>query len=498
MRDDNNLAGPLGSEATSTEDARISSRVIRAVDRVLKETLDCDNATVTAQLCHAISQELLGSSSGSFCEMSTGGDTCTLATCESCVDGAHASGREDTEQAGKGSPHRVLGDACKVVDCRMPCFLLYNELLHSMPSGLAYHRIIRDESGKAVDLEFTEVNPSFERITGIPVGTAAGRNITELLPEIRNDPFDWIGFYDEVVRAAKPVTIEQYSYSLKAWYMVELFPRGPDTLTAIFFDITKQKETEQELRSLNEQLEQRVEEKTHELGRTNAEHESFAYSVSHDLRAPLRSIDGFSRALLEQYFDRLDDNGRHYLDRMRAGAIRMGSLIDDLLKLSRITRRALSPADVNLGQIAKEIMKEIAEREPQRHVNLTVAEDLIAYADAGLIRIALANLLANAWKFTRMRETADIEVSSMSTDKGRVFFVRDNGSGFDMKYSDKLFAPFQRLHSAKEFEGIGIGLATVQRIIHRHGGSVWAESSPEKGATFFFTLKVGGKSDAPK
>ena len=491
MCDEDTLTNPLGEESSGTDDAKASSRVIRAVDRVLKATLDCDNATISAQLCHAISQELVGSPSGCFCDAGTEGGPHTLAACGTCVNEARALGQEDTKVAGDESPDSTIKRMCNVSECKMPCFTLYRELLLNMPSGLAYHRLIRDESGKAVDLEFSEVNPAFERITGIPIGTASGSKITELLPEIKNDPFDWIGYYDKVARTGEPVTIEQYSYSLKAWYMVELFPKDSDTLTAIFFDITKLKATEQELRSLNEELEKRVEEKTRELSAINNELQSFAYSVSHDLHAPLRAVDGFSSVLLEQYSDRLDETGKHYLERMRLGASRMGCLIDDLLNLSRITQHPLAPQDVNLTSLAHEIIDEITGEAPQRPVQFTVADNLVAYADPGLMRVVLTNLLTNAWKFTEMKDPAVIEVSAISDDDDQVFFVRDNGIGFDMQYADKLFAPFQRLQSAEEFQGSGIGLSIVQRIIHQHSGRIWAESSLGHGATFFFTLKAG-------
>jgi signal transduction histidine kinase len=491
MRDDCNLTSPIRNADAGTDRGKISSRVVRAVDRVLKETLHCDNATVSAQMCHAISQELVGSSSGRYCDASPEQELCTLAACESCVDETRASRQEDTEPADSKSPSAMLNRVCNVSDCMMPCFTLYRDLLLNMPSGLAYHRIIRDETGKTVDLEFSEVNPAFERITGIPVGTASGSKITELLPEIKNDPFDWIGFYDDVARTGEPVTIEQYSYSLKAWYMVELFPKDSDTLTAIFFDITKLKATEQELRSLNEELEKRVEEKTRELSAINNELQSFAYSVAHDLHAPLRAVDGFSRVLLEQYSDRLDETGKHYLERMRLGASRMGCLIDDLLNLSRIAQHPLAPQDVNLTSLAHEIIDEITGEEPQRLVQFTVADNLVAYADPGLMRVVLTNLLTNAWKFTEMKDPAVIEVSAISDEDDQVFFVRDNGIGFDMQYADKIFAPFQRLQSAEEFQGSGIGLSIVQRIIHQHSGRIWAESSLGHGATFFFTLKAG-------
>jgi DNA-binding response OmpR family regulator len=221
-----------------------------------------------------------------------------------------------------------------------------------------------------------------------------------------------------------------------------------------------------------------------ELERKNKELEAFSYSVSHDLRAPLRAIDGFSQALLEDYCDRLDRRGREYLGRVRAGARRMGELIDDLLMLSRMERAELHRAKVDLAVVARAVLDDLARREPERRVQVVVAEPLEAEGDGSLLRVLLENLLGNAWKFTCKTEEPHIEVGS----RGEAFFVRDNGAGFDMAYADQLFRPFRRLHDEGSFPGTGIGLATVQRIVERHGGKVWAEAAVSRGATFLFTL----------
>src|SRR5262249_10540688 len=225
-----------------------------------------------------------------------------------------------------------------------------------------------------------------------------------------------------------------------------------------------------------------------ELERANQELEAFSYSVSHDLRAPLRAIDGFSKALHTEYSSHLDEQGRHYLKRVRSATQRMAQLIDDLLGLSRITRVAMSRERVDLTDLARKILGEVAAREPQRKFESVVAEDLVAQADPRLVAVLLENLMGNAWKFTSKQPLSRIEVGQQEREGEAVFFVRDNGAGFNMKYAKKLFTPFQRLHSQDEFEGTGIGLATVQRIVARHGGRVWAEASPGQGAAFFFTL----------
>jgi len=227
-----------------------------------------------------------------------------------------------------------------------------------------------------------------------------------------------------------------------------------------------------------------------ELRGLNREIESFSYAVSHDLRAPLRSIDGFSQILVEDKSEALGEDGRELLGRVRAAAARMGELIDDLLDLSRVGRHEIQAEPVDLGRIATTVVEELRAREPERDVQVSIALDGDpAVGDARLLRVVLTNLLTNAWKFTRERSPAHICVGSDRQSNTTRFFVRDDGVGFDMKYVDKLFGAFQRLHAATEFEGTGIGLATVQRIIHRHGGSVWAEGEVGKGATFYFTLR---------
>jgi PAS domain S-box-containing protein len=253
-------------------------------------------------------------------------------------------------------------------------------------------------------------------------------------------------------------------------------------------DITARRRMEEALRTINEQLELRVEERTAELAAANRELESFAYSVSHDLRAPLRGIDGFTQALVEDYGDKLDERALDYCQRVRKAAGRMGHLIDDLLVLSRITRAEMRFEDVDLSAMATDILALLHEREPERRVRTHVQSGLRTRGDVGLLRILLENLLDNAWKYTHKTNDADIEVGARWENNRQVFLVRDNGAGFDMASAGKLFAPFQRLHSAQEYAGTGIGLATVQRIVARHGGRVTASAHVNQGAVFEFVL----------
>jgi light-regulated signal transduction histidine kinase (bacteriophytochrome) len=248
------------------------------------------------------------------------------------------------------------------------------------------------------------------------------------------------------------------------------------------------REAEQELRQFNAELERRVIERTAHLDVANKELSAFAYTVSHDLRAPLVTIGGFSQALVEDYLQRLDETGQNYVRRIHAEALRMGHLIDDLLRLSRITRAEMKRETVDLSATAEGILAELHERHPDRQVEVAITKGLTAQGDLRLLRVALENLLVNAWKFTGNRAQARIEFGATDKDGERVFFVRDDGVGFDMAYAHKLFTPFHRMHPAEEFPGTGIGLVTVQRIIGRHGGRIWAEGAVEKGATFYFTL----------
>jgi len=333
--------------------------------------------------------------------------------------------------------------------------------------------------------DITYYNPGAERIFGYAFQEVRGKPLTVLMPErlreahrtglaryLATGEARVVGRTVELVGQKRDGAEFPLELSLASW------KRGPAfAFTAIVRDITERKAAEETLRRYAAQLES-----------ANAELEAFAYSVSHDLRAPLRSLDGFSQALLEDYADRLDAQGTDYLRRVRSGSQRMAQLIDDLLNLSRVTRAQMRVGSVDLSALAEGIATELQKSDPSRRVEFAIAPALLAQADPGLLGVVLENLLGNAWKFTGKRLGARIEVGVTPHNGRPTYFVRDNGAGFDMTYADKLFGAFQRLHRSGEFEGTGIGLATVQRIIHRHGGRIWAEAAPDQGATFYFTL----------
>jgi PAS domain S-box-containing protein len=266
-----------------------------------------------------------------------------------------------------------------------------------------------------------------------------------------------------------------------------LMPDG--NLLGMISDITDRKLAEKEIHELNIRLEQRVVERTAELEAANKELEAFSYSVSHDLRAPLRAVDGFSQAVLEDYGPQLPEEGQRYLQTIREGAQRMGTLIDDLLTFSRLSRTPLKKQEVNTSKLVCHVLEGLNSQRQGRQVEIRIGDLPACQGDPALLNQVWVNLLSNALKYTRQRQPAVIEIGCKREQDEDVYFVRDNGAGFDMRYAHKLFGVFQRLHRAEEFEGTGVGLAIVQRVIHRHGGRIWVDAALNRGATFYFTLK---------
>jgi PAS domain S-box-containing protein len=341
-------------------------------------------------------------------------------------------------------------------------------------------------------------NKSAERIFGYTAEEILDQPLTRLMPPRFHEAHEQglkrfitggvsrvIGRTVELAGARKNGEEFPVELSLSTWKMDEKI-----FFTGLLRDITQRRQAEERIQQLNRDLQQRAA----ELEVINRELESFSYSVSHDLRAPLRSIDGFSQALFEDYPDRLDDQGRHYLARVRASTQRMAELIDDLLQLSRVTRAEMRRERVDLSALADSVVTDLRRTEPRRRVEVAIQPGLAAEGDPKLLHVVLQNLLSNAWKFTARTAHPRIEIGMQNQGGDRVFYVRDNGVGFDAAYAGKLFVPFQRLHTEGEFPGTGIGLATVQRIVHRHGGRVWAEGAVNQGATFYFALPSNGNA----
>jgi PAS domain S-box-containing protein len=343
----------------------------------------------------------------------------------------------------------------------------------------------------ATDTEhrITRWNEASERIFGVKAPEAIGKYVRDVIPLVKTYP----GQEEELFKALLEKGYKRNELLLRTprgdiWvntYAQAIKDQGKRYgYITLVEDITERKRAEANLKQALAKLEH----SSARLAATNKELEAFSYSVSHDLRAPLRSIDGFSQALLEDYPDKLDKKGQDYLKRLRAASQKMGELIDSMLKLSRLTRGEINIEEVDLSALTKEIAARLQETQPERQAEFVIEEGLKAQGDPRLLRPMFENLLGNAWKFTARRQPARIEFGATRNGDQPAYFVRDNGAGFDMTYADKLFTAFQRLHDAAEFPGTGIGLATVQRIINRHGGRVWAEGAVGKGATFYFTM----------
>jgi len=342
------------------------------------------------------------------------------------------------------------------------------------------------------DGRFLSLNKATERALGTVRYDALGKNFADfILPEQR----DAFSRFLEASTRHDPVGLGEFvvtgphqraSLELSCHRMNR--PKASVELQVIARDVTERKRAEAEIHRLTNVLENRVVERTAQLEMANKELEAFSYSVSHDLRAPLRAIDGFARILVEENLKTADEDTRYLLEGINKNATRMARLIDDLLQFSRLTRTSLTTGEVNLDELFNSVFQELKALDPERKVEFIISKLPIVYGDEAMLRQVVENLVSNALKYSRTREVARIEVGSRIEGDENIFFVRDNGVGFDMRYAEKLFQVFQRLHSDREFEGTGVGLAIVQRVISRHGGRIWAEAAPDKGATFYFSM----------
>ncbi|MBM4399656.1 MAG: PAS domain S-box protein [Candidatus Cloacimonetes bacterium] len=362
---------------------------------------------------------------------------------------------------------------------------LLQKIIDSAPFGAHTYQLTDDDK-----LIFIAANTSANLILGFDHSPLLGKELLEAFPG--NAGTEIPDAYRMVARTGKSYDNELIEYHegvINGAFEVHALQTGDNMMTAFFQDITQRKQAEEIVQRSHDVLEQLVKQRTKELENAIMELESFSYSVSHDLRAPLRGIDGWNHALVEDCEHLLDDTAKKYIEHIHLETRRMGQLIDDLLKLAHVSKREFTIEKVSLSTLAVSIMTRLRTEDKTRKADIKISPDIFAFGDRNLLETALTNLLDNAWKFTGKNEMTEIEFGTVQKENKRVFFVKDNGAGFDMQYKGKLFGAFQRLHNPTEFPGTGIGLATVQRIIHRHRGEIWAEAKPNQGATFYFTLE---------
>ena len=370
----------------------------------------------------------------------------------------------------------------------------YRSLFENTLEGIAHCKMVYEE-GKPPNFIYLDVNSAFEKLTGLI--NVIGKMVSEVIPGIQQSNPELFEIYGRVAAGGVPEKFETFVSDLKIWFSLSVYQTEDNCFVAIFENVTERKQAEEKIKQLNVNLEQRVAERTAELTAANQELDSFAYAVSHDLRGPLRAMSGFSMAIIEDYGNQLQGEAKIYLDQIEIASRKMAELIDGILALSRSTRGELHHDSIDISALATGLLEELKHGDPERKIEWHVEQNLRAKGDARMIEAVFRNLLSNAWKYTGKTDTPVIRVIANEVEGQQGFCVADNGAGFDMAHTKQLFKPFQRLHRQDEFPGLGIGLATVQRIIHRHGGKIRADGKLGAGATFCFTLSTNSSEENP-
>ena len=358
----------------------------------------------------------------------------------------------------------------------------YSMLFNSIDEGFCIIEMIFDEQKKPVDYRFLTNNASFEKQTGLH--DAVGKRMRELAPDHEEH---WFEIYGKIALTGESLRFENQAEQLHRWYDVYAFPVGePENrqVGILFNDITPRKQSEESIKQLNKELESNL----YQIESVNKELESFSYSVSHDLRAPLRGIHGYTQILYEDFGNELSDEAKRVMNKIMDNAKKMGQLIDDLLAFSRLGRKELTKMNLSMNEIVSGIYEELKKNEDHRDITFNINNLPLSFADSTTMKQVWINLISNSLKYSKRKEKTIIEIGSEIKGDEIIYYIKDNGAGFDMRYADKLFGVFQRLHSEEEFEGTGVGLAIVQRIISKHGGRIWAEGKVNEGAVFYFTL----------
>jgi signal transduction histidine kinase len=364
----------------------------------------------------------------------------------------------------------------------------YYKLFSSMTESFVYLKVVEDDLGNAIDFEILELNDSFESLCGIKKEELVNKSINKALPGSCIDGIDWFEVHTQAIQSRKSFAFEYCMKEKNKWFSISVYSPQAGYFATLFHDITQQKLAEESLNELNMQLESKVNMRTRDLEESNKALQAFSYSVSHDLRAPLRAINGFSNILLSDFAPKLGTEGRRLLSVISDNAVKMDDLINGLLSMAKVAKSELQKSIINTHAMVLECLQSLVPEGVKDRYIIDLEELPEVYGDPVLIRQVWYNLIENALKFSQTRDQIRIKISGKSTDQFVEFGIRDNGVGFSSEHKDKLFHTFQRLHHPSEFEGTGIGLALVERIIQKHGGKVWAEGEPDQGARFFFSL----------